>query len=52
MSTAVNQTYSPSLNMSTTTRNGEPTRVTLWTSGVPGSTRRVVDVPPVRFSHR
>lgn len=50
--TVVSQTYTQSLNVSVTTRNGVPTRVTLWQSNVSGSTQRVVDVPQVKFSHR
>lgn len=51
MNTIVSQTYTPSLNVSVTTRNGVPTRVTLWTSNVSGSTQRVVDTPrPRRFA--
>ena len=52
MATVVTQTYSPSLNVSVTLRNGLATRVTLWQTGVKNSTQRPVDVPPVRFSHR
>jgi len=52
MTTTVSQTYTASLNVSVTERDGVPTRVTLWTTGVTGSTRRVVDVPQVTFSHR
>lgn len=52
MATTVNQTYTASLNVSVTERNGQPTRVTLWTTGVSGSTQRVVNVPQVSFSHR
>jgi len=52
MSTIVSQTYTASLNVSVTHRDGLPTKVTLWTTGVSGSTQRVVDVPQVRFSHK
>lgn len=43
MATIVSQTYTPSLNVSVTTREGVPSRVTLWTTGVAGSTQVVVD---------
>lgn len=52
MSTVVSQTYTPSLNVSVTTRDGLPSRVTLWVTGVSGTTHRIVDVPQVRFSHK
>lgn len=52
MSTIVSQTYTPSLNVSVTTREGQATRVTLWKSGVSGSTQVIVDVPQVTFSHK
>lgn len=48
MATSVSQTYTPTLNVSVTTRDGVPTRVTLWQSNVSNSTQRVVDVPQVR----
>ena len=43
MATTVSQTYTPSLNVSVTTRNGVPSRVTLWQTGVTGSTNVLVD---------
>lgn len=50
MSTVVSQTYTSTLNVSVTTRDGVPSRVTLWQTGVTGSTNVVVDVPrPRRF---
>lgn len=52
MATIVTQTYTPSLNVSVTLRNGLATKVTLWQSNVSGTTQRVVDVPQVKFSHR
>ena len=41
MATKVKQSYSSSYNISTTKRNGEVSRVTLWQTGVPGSTQTV-----------
>lgn len=52
MSTIVTQTYTPSLNVSVTMKSGQATRVTLWQSGVSGSTQVIVDVPQVTFSHK
>ena len=41
MATKVNQKYGTSYNVSVTKRNGEVSRVTLWQTGVPGSTQTV-----------
>jgi hypothetical protein len=50
MATVVSQTYTPSLNVSVTTREGVPTRVTLWTTGVSQSTHVVVDTHKRSFT--
>ena len=46
MATNVSQTYTPSLNVSVTTRETGVSRVTLWTTGVTGSTNVLVDTHP------
>lgn len=43
MNTTVNQTYTPSLNVSVTEKDGAVTRVTLWVTGAPSSTNVIVD---------
>jgi hypothetical protein len=40
--TKVTQTYTDSLNVSVTERDNGVSKVTLWQTGVPGSTQRVV----------
>lgn len=50
MATTVQQKYTASLNVSVTVKDGVTTKVTLWQTGVTGSTERVVDTePPKRF---
>lgn len=44
--TKVSQQYTPSLNLSVTTRNGVVTKVTTWVSGVDKSTEVLVDHTP------
>ena len=39
MATKVKQVYRPGYNVSTTFRNGEVSRVSIWQTGVPGSTQ-------------
>jgi hypothetical protein len=41
MATKVSQKYTSSHNISITKRNGEVSKVTLWQTGVPGSTQTV-----------
>lgn len=41
MATKVKQAYHPSYAISTTTRNGRVSKVTIWQPGQPGSTQRV-----------
>lgn len=41
MGTKVTVKYTPSQNVSVTTRNGVISKVTLWTTGVRGSTERL-----------
>lgn len=48
MKTTVSARYTPSLNVSVTTKGTEVTRVTLWETGVPGSTQVVHETPRVR----
>jgi len=48
MTTKVSQTYTPSLNLSMTTRNGVVTRITTWTTGVPQSTEVAFLAPGLR----
>lgn len=48
MATKVKQTYTPSLNLSVTTRGGRVDRVTVWTTGDPKSTEVVYENPKRR----
>lgn len=48
MTTKVSQTYTSSLNLSLTVKDGVVTKVTTWVTGVPLSTERPVDVPRKR----
>lgn len=48
MSTKVTQTYTSSLNLSLTVKDGVVTKVTTWVTGVSGSTDRPVDLPRKR----
>jgi hypothetical protein len=43
--TEVIQNYTPSLNLSITTRNGRVDRVTTWKTGVADSTKVRVNIP-------
>lgn len=50
--TEVKMKYTPSLNISITTRGGRVDKVTTWVSGVPKSTERLVDNQVTRFNKR
>jgi len=43
--TVVTQNYTKTQNVSVTTRDGRIDKVTLWTTGVPLSTKVVAEVP-------